>query len=40
MKYLNKDVIIKLNEQQKLIIDSSEELIMVEACPGAGKTYT
>lgn len=40
MKYLNKEVIEQLNYQQQSIIDSTEELIMVEACPGAGKTYT
>lgn len=40
MKYLNSDVIELLNYQQKLIIESKEDLIIVEACPGAGKTYT
>ncbi len=40
MKYLNNEVIELLNYQQQLIVESEEEMIMVEACPGAGKTYT
>lgn len=40
MKYLNSEVLEQLNRQQQAIINSSDELIMVEACPGAGKTYT
>ena len=40
MKYLSKELIEKLSIQQEKIIDSADELIMVEACPGAGKTYT
>lgn len=40
MKYLNDEVINQLNKQQQEIINSNNELIMVEACPGAGKTYT
>lgn len=40
MKYLNDEVISELNRQQQAIINSDDSLIMVEACPGAGKTYT
>ena len=40
MKYLNKELSDILTAQQKEIIMSNEDLIMVEACPGAGKTFT